>query len=226
MLNLLIRWFWCALVRYSVKHNSINFVALWDNQSLLSVAWHSLWLHLRNLASYDHPVNPSSFLPAVQTHPQKERAPKAAAASSSSSTGSWRIHTCSSAKTSWSPLTWGIVVWRPEVRFCSGAEFWFPQNLGVSWVLLPCCAGSCRLSLETCCGAPRVLVLCNCPTQCSQEGLSDPTYMTFFPPKASRFRCSDFEICFRQNEGFFFFKMLHHAVRVENSAGKKRHSLF
>lgn len=162
LLNLLMWWFWCALVKYSAKHNSVNFLALWDNQSLLNVAWHGLWLHLRNVASHDHPVNLklSSFLPALQTHPQKERAPKAAATFSSSSTGSWWVRACSSVKKSWYPSTWGIVVWRWEVRFCSAAEFWFPQNLGFSEVLLPCCVGSPHLSLETCSGGPGVLLLC------------------------------------------------------------------
>lgn len=64
----------------------------------------------------------------------------------------------------------------------------------------------------------------------SQEGLCDPNFMACFPPKAPRFSCSDFEICFRQNNVwvccFFFLNKLHHAVRVENSVGNKRHNWF
>lgn len=59
---------------------------------------------------------------------------------------------------------------------------------------------------------------------CSQEGLSDPNCTAFFPLKAFRFSCSNFAISCGENNGVFT-NALHPAARVENSVGKKRHSL-
>lgn len=88
----------------------------------------------------------------------------------------------------------------------------------IFWFLLcenPC---SARSALED------PVCYMNWPMCCSQEGLSDPNCTAFFPLKAFRFSCSNFAISCGENNGLFT-NALHPAARVENSVGKKRHSL-
>lgn len=87
--------------------------------------------------------------------------------------------------------------------------FWFPLREN------PC---SARSALED------HVCSMNWPMHCSQEGLSDPNCTAFFPPKAFRFSCSNFAVSCGENNGVFT-NTLHPAARVENSVGKKRHSL-